>query len=431
MGMLALAITLLMFVLLGVGMPVGFALLLSGSLGLYIVGGSSMVLGVLKTAPASAASSYELITVPMFILMAELIVLSGIANSIFAAARTWVGRTPGGLAIATAIAGAGFGALSGSSTASAATLSATSVPAMLEDGYEPRLATGVVAICGTLAMLIPPSIALVLYGIIAEVDIGALLIGGILPGLLVFVTIVVTILVLITLNPERAPRGQGYSFSEKLYVTRIAGPVLGLFALVTSLIYLGIATPTEASALGAFGAFLLVWARGAFTWSTMVGGLIRAAYVTCMILTIIVGAKVFAYFLALTRLTQNMITMIGELDVPVWMIVSLILLLYLVLGFFMDQIAILVLTVPIALPIMTSFGFDPVWFGVVVIVLAEIGLVTPPLGLNVFVVSRYTGRSVGEIFVGVAPHVVAHIVVVGLLVAFPQIVLWLPSTMAR
>lgn len=427
--MQALLITLFMFALLGIGMPVGFALLLAGSLGLIWIGGLPMLLGILKTAPASAVASYELITVPMFILMAELIVLSGIAASIFTAARTWVGRLPGGLAIATAIAGAGFGALSGSSTASAATLSATSVPVMLRNGYDPRLATGVVAICGTLAMLIPPSIALVLYGIIAEVDIGALLIGGILPGLLVFATIVLTLLLLIAMDPEKAPRGEGFTLAEKLSVTRIAAPVLGLFTVVTGLIYLGIATPTEASALGAFGAFVLVCLSGSFRWSTLLAALKRAAAVTCMILMIILGAKVFAYFLALTRMTNDLITMIGALDVSVWVIVALILSVYLILGFFMDQIAILVLTVPVALPLMKSLGFDPVWFGVVVVVIAEVGLVTPPLGLNVFVVSKYTGRPLGEIFYGVAPHVCAHLVVIALLVAFPQIVLWLPSTM--
>jgi tripartite ATP-independent transporter DctM subunit len=427
--MTALLVTLFMFAQLAIGMPVGFALLVAGTVGLFVMGGLPMVLGVLKTAPASAVASYELITVPMFILMADLIVVSGIANSIFTAARTWVGRLPGGLAIATAIAGAGFGALSGSSTASAATLSATSVPVMLENGYEPRLATGVVAICGTLAMLIPPSIALVLYGIIAEVDIGALLIGGILPGLLVFVTIVLTVLALIALDPTRAPRGEAYPMSEKLRVTRIAAPVLGLFGLVTGLIYLGVATPTEASALGALGAFLLVCLSGAFSWSTVLRALQRAAYVTCMILVVILGAKVFAYFLALTQLTNNIIGGIGALDLPIWLIVGMILSVYLILGFFMDQIAILVLTIPIALPLMVSMGFDPVWFGVVVVVLAEVGLVTPPLGLNVFVVSKYTGRPLGEIFLGVTPHVLAHLIVIALLVAFPQIVLWLPSTM--
>ena len=429
MALYALFITLLLFGLLAVGLPVGFALLLAGSAGLWLIGGSAMLLGILKTAPASSVASYELITVPMFILMAELIVMSGIAQSIFTAARTWVGRTPGGLAIATAIAGAGFGALSGSSTASAATLSATSVPVMLDNGYEPKLATGVVAICGTLAMLIPPSIALVIYGIIAEVDIGALLIGGVLPGLLVFVTIVLTVLVLIAADPDRAPSGTAYSMREKLLATRVAAPVLALFLAVTGLIYIGIATPTEASALGAFGAFLLACTSRTFSFGTLISAGKRAAYVTCMILLIILGAKVFAYFLALTRVTHDLITVIGALDTPVWVIVALILSVYLILGFFMDQIAILVLTVPVALPLMTSMGFDPVWFGVVVIVIAEVGLVTPPLGLNVFVVSKYTGRPLGEIFRGVAPHVVAHLVVIALLVAFPQIVLWLPSTM--
>ncbi len=429
--MLAFGVTLFLFALLAIGTPVGFAMAVAGSLGLLIVGGLPILLGILTTTPTSAVQSYELITVPMFVLMAEFMVLSGIAKGLFRFASTWVGRTPGGLAIATALSGAAFGALSGSSTASAATLSATTVPAMLERGYEPKLATGVVAISGTLAMLIPPSIALVLFGLIGDVNIGKLLVGGILPGALVTLAIILTVLALVAVDPSRAPAGRSYSWGERLSSLGATGPALLLLFLVTGVIYAGIATPTEASALGAVGAFALALASGKLSMPTIWKALARCAAVTCMLLLIILGAKIFGYFFALTRVTHDIVTYVAALDVSRWTIIVLIFLLYFILGFFMDQIAILVLTVPVALPVVQALGFDPVWFGVIVIVLAEVGLVTPPMGLNVFVVSKYTGRPVGEVFLGVTPHVVAHIIVVAILIVFPQIILWLPSSMGR
>jgi tripartite ATP-independent transporter DctM subunit len=388
-----------------------------------------MVLGVLQTTPFSAASSYELISVPMFVLMAEFVILSGVADSLFKAAATWVGRVPGGLGMATAIAGAGFGAISGSSTASAATLSATTIPAMLKQGYEPQLACGVVAISGTLAMLIPPSIALVLYGIIADVSIGQLLVGGVIPGIVVTFAIMATVYYLVWRDPSRAPLGQSYSLKEKLLSLKVVWPMLILFMAVTGFIYTGIATPTEASGLGAFGAFVLAWQAKKINLQSTTDALTRSAHTSCMIVLIILGAHIFGYFFTLTQTTQELVKWIGALDVSRWVVMAMILFGYLILGCLMDQIAILILTVPIVLPLVKALGFDPIWFGVIVIVTAEVGMVTPPVGLNVFVVSRYTGRPLAEIFQGVMPHVVAHILVIALFVVFPEIILWLPSTM--
>jgi len=427
---LATLVTLLMFVLLTIGTPVGFALGVSGAVGLYAIGGPSMVLGILDTAPLSTAAVYELITIPMFMLMAEFVILSGLADDLFDSAKKWVGRLPGGLGVATALAGAGFGAISGSSTAAAATLSATTIPAMLKQGYEPKMATGVVAISGTLAMLIPPSIALVLYGIIADVSIGPLLIAGIIPGLLVTFTIVLTVILLVLLDPRRAPVGQRYTIAEKIHSLKVTGPMVILFMAVTGFIYLGIATPTEAAGLGALGAFLLTIWTGKATVPGVMQALKRAAAITCMILMIILGAKVYAYFLVITQVTQQIVAWVVALGLSKWIIITLVLLMYLILGCIMDQVAILVLTIPIVLPVMKALGFDPIWFGVIVIVMAEVGLVTPPLGLNVFVVSKYTGRPLDEIFAGVAPHVLAHLILVAILVIFPGLVLWLPETMA-
>lgn len=423
-------VTALLFALLAIGIPVAFALVTAGALGLYLVGGWDTMVGVLSTAPLSTAASYELISVPLFILMAEFVIMSGVADNLFKAAAIWVGRVPGGLGMATALAGAGFGAISGSSTAAAATLSSTTMPAMLKQGYEAKLAGGVVAISGTLAMLIPPSIALVLYGIIADVSIGALLIGGVIPGILVTLVIMATVWVLVFIDPKAAPSGQSYSMREKLASLKVVGPMLFLFMAVTGVIYTGIATPTEASALGAFGAFLIALWERKVTRPALARALVHAAHAGCMIIMIVVCAKIFGYFFTLTQSTQSLVAWVGSLEASRWAILGLILLGYLILGCLMDQVAILILTVPIVLPLVKALGFDPVWFGVIVIVMAEVGLVTPPVGLNVFVVARYAKRPLAEIFRGVWPHVFAHLLLVGVLVAFPQIILWLPSRMA-
>jgi C4-dicarboxylate transporter DctM subunit len=294
--MIASGVVLLLFVLLAAGMPVAFALAVAGSLGLYLVGGVQTLNGVLATTPLSTAATYELISGPMFILMAEFVILSGVADHLFKAAAAWVGRVPGGLAMATAIAGAGDGAISGSSTASAATLSSTTLPAMLKQGYDPKLAAGVVAISGTLAMLIPPSIALVLYGIIADVSIGQLLVGGVIPGILVTLTIIATVWVLVTLDPACAPRGNAYTLREKLASLKVVGPMLLLFMAVTGVIYTGIATPTEAAGIGAFGGFLLAALEGKVNRASLMKALTHAGQASCMIIMIVVCAKIFGYF---------------------------------------------------------------------------------------------------------------------------------------
>ena len=329
----------------------------------------------------------------------------------------------------TAIAGAGFGAISGSSTAAAATLAATSLPEMIKQGYEPKLAGGVVAISGTLAMLIPPSVALILYGILADVSISKLLIGGVIPGLIVTMAIILTVWVLVILWPDSAPLGRSYSYSEKFASLKRVGPMLVLFLAITGTIYSGIATPTEASGIGAFIAMLLAIRERKLTPGTLWTALRNSAQTSCMILFIILGAHVFGYFITITRVTNDLSEWVAALPLAPLTIMAIILLGYIVLGFFMDQIAILILTVPVVLPIILKLGFDPVWFGVIVVVTAEVGMVTPPLGMNVFVVARYTRRPLGELFRGVMPHVWAHLIVIALLTLFPGIILWLPSTM--
>lgn len=422
-------VVVLLFVLLAIGIPVAFAMAVSGGIGLYAYGGIGMLYGILKTSPLSTANSYEIITIPMFILMAEFVIASGTAKDLFNSAAVWVGRVRGGLAMATALAGAGFGAISGSSTASAATLAATSIPSMLSKGYDPKLAGGAVAISGTLAMLIPPSIALILYGIIADVSIGKLLIAGVIPGLFVTVAIMFTVAVVVYFDPAAAPIGRAYTMGEKLASLRGVGPMVALFVAVTAVIYTGIATPTEASAIGAFGAMVLALWKGQLSVRTLWDSLLRASQTTCMILLIILGAHIFGYFFTITRMTNDIVSWVEALNLAPMLVILVLLLILVILGAFMDQVAILILTVPVFLPLVKALGFDPIWFGVIFVVTAEVGMVTPPMGMNVFVVSRYTGRPVTEVFRGSFPHIIAHIIVIAILTAFPAIILWLPNTM--
>lgn len=426
--MLTISIIALLLVLMLCGIPLAFALVTAGSVGLYMIGGSNMLLGILKNTPLSSAGVYELLTIPMFMLMAEFVILSGVAVSLFHAATVWVGRVPGGLGVATSMAGAAFGAISGSSTAAAATLSATTLPSMLKAGYPPRIATGAVAISGTLAMLIPPSVIIVLYGLIADQSIGALLIAGIIPGILVALTIAATVVVLVLMHGNKIET-RGYTLREKIASLKVVGPMLVLFMLVTGVIYLGVATPTEAASLGAFGALLLTWSEGRLTWEGLKLALARAANTSCMIVMILMTASVFGYFFTLTGVTQDLVAWVSTLEISRWTVLVMILAIYIVLGCFLDQISVLILTVPISLPVVLSLGFDPIWFGILVIVTAELGMVTPPVGMNAFVVARYSGFASEEVFIGLWPHIIAHVLILAVFVAWPQIILWLPTSM--
>ncbi len=417
-----------LILLLAIGVPVALSMLLSGAVGLYLVGGMQLLVGILGTTPLASVQNYEFVAVPMFILMANLIISSGVADDMFEVAKTWMGRTPGGLAHATAITGAAFGAISGSSTAAAATLSATSIPGMLKQGYSPQLATGVVAISGTLAMLIPPSIAMVLYALIANLSIGKLLVAGVVPGLLITLTIMATVSFLVWRNPEHAPAAQSYTLREKVLSLRSAWSFILLFLMVTGVIYSGIATPTEASAFGAFGAFVLSVVRKR-SFRQVVRALVVTAHASCMIAFIVLAALTFGYFLTMTQATQGLINFLIGSGLPHWGILLLAVALYLVLGCFMDLVAMLILTVPLMHPMIVQLGYDPIWFAVIVVVMGEVGMVTPPMGMNVFVISKYTKLPAAEIFRGSMPHVVAHLIAVAILLLFPQIVLWLPYSM--
>lgn len=427
--MIAATVILGMFALLAAGMPVGFTLITTGALGIYWIGGAGALVGTLTSQSLNTGSSYEFLAIPMFLLMAEFVLRSGVADELFRAAAAWFGRVRGGLGIATALAGAGFGAVCGSSTAAAATLASTSLPAMQKYGYDTRLAAGVVAISGTLSMLIPPSIAMIIYALLADASVAKMLIAGIVPGILITFTIGLTVWILAVRNPQHAPLSEAVTIREKLASLKLVLPMMILMMSVTGVIYTGIATPTEASAVGAFFAGVLYFTRqGRDASSAQIFEIFsRATRTSCMLAVIILGAHIFTTFFALTQTTQMVIDWVGNLDANRWVIISLLIVLILLLGCFMDQVAILVLTVPVLAPLVASMGFDLIWFGVILIVTAEVGLVTPPLGLNCFVVSKYSQIPVGKVFHGIGPHVVAHLIAIIILIAFPSIALWLPG----
>ena len=420
----------LLIVFLIVGAPVGFALGLSGLVGLYLVGGMDAICGVMNTVPYRTAASYTLTTVPMFILMAELIAESGIVKEIFGAAQKWLERLPGGLAIASTFAAAGMAAMSGSSTASAAALSSIAVPEMRNHGYSVHVAAGVVTVAGTLAIMIPPSIQLVLYGIITENSIGKLLIAGVVPGLLTAGMYVVGIVIWSKVNPNvMPPSSTNYSWRDKWSSILPLWAFILLAVIVLGSIYLGVATPTEAAAVGAFGALVIPLVRRQIDIRGIMHAVKRTIKVTTMIFMIIIGAMIFGYFLTLTQATQGLIQLITDLNVSPSIAFFLLVIMYLVLGCFLDVIAIMLITLPLVYPLIIALGFNPIWFGVVVVKLIEIALITPPLGMNAYVVSVSTDIPVEDVFKGTAVMLSFEFITLTLLIFFPSIITWLPSMM--
>lgn len=418
-----------LFAFLLIGVPVGFSLALAGGLGLLLYGGWDVMAGMLQTTPYASAASFVLTSIPMFILMAEFATNSGMSEKTFKACYKWLGHMPGGLALATVAASTGLAAIAGSSTAAAATMAKTAVGEMIKYNYRPGFAVGVVSIAGTLAIMIPPSIILIIYGILTEVPIGPLLIAGIIPGILTAIGYFLSIVYWAKKRPEEAPRVAPFPMKERIGSIRGIWPMFILIVFMIAAIYSGAVTPTEAGAVGAFAAMLLGFFLVGLNMSGMKAALSRTAESTCMIFVIIIGAMIFGYFITATQLTQSILSFIAELPVSPYVIMGIIVLIYLVLGTFMDQLAILFLTVPITFPISQALGFDPIWFGIIVTKTAEIGLVTPPLGMNVFIASNAAKVPIMEGFKGVSRFLVVELIILLLLFFIPELSTWLPEQM--
>lgn len=427
--MIVLLVSILMLLLILARVPVAFSILTTAILGLLILLGPSETFGVLQTIPQSAVSKNSLAAIPLFILMAQFIMHSGALNGLFESARVIIGRVQGGTAYAAVGAGAVFASVSGSSTAAAATLAHTSTGKLIEQGYDRKLSAGVVAAAGTLAAMIPPSVLLVFYAITAETGVGPTLVAGFIPGLLVAASLMVTVAVIINTRKGSAPRGEQSSWSEKVRSLTGLLPILFLFVLVVGLVFLGITTATEAAAIGALGGLILMVVRRKMTGRNLVDALAESVSSSVMILFIVLAAHVFGHFIVESGVTPRIVEAISGLPIPPLAIVGVIALGYLILGFFMDQLAIIALTVPVTLPVVEALGFDPIWFGIVVILLAEVGLITPPLGLNVFVVARAARMPMEAVFAGSIPFVIAILAVGIILFVFPQLVLFLPGLM--
>lgn len=427
--MIAAIVMTLLIVLIVLGMPIAFSLAVTGTLGMYLMLGFEPMMGVLKTTPYRTAAHFLLSTIPLFILMAELLARGSIVRNLYRACYLWMGHVRGGLALAAIAANVGFAVLSGSSTAAAAAMSRISMPEMRRYGYNDSFALGVIAIGGTLSILIPPSLPLILYGVMTETSIGKLFLAGVLPGILTAAVYVLTIMLQVRRHPEIAPATERFDRSAKLAALPRVWPALVLVTLVLGGIYSGAMTATEAAAIGATGSLVISVAVGGLRWSGLRESFSSTLRTTAMIFSIIIGAMIFGYFLAVTQVPQHLVEWVGSLALPRWGILVVIVLLYLLLGFFIDQIAIIILTLPLIFPLVLSLGYDPIWFGIIVTKTVELGLVTPPLGMNVFVACGTTGTRVEQGFRGIVPFLIGDILVLILLILLPEIVTLLPSQM--
>ena len=425
--------TSLIFILMVIGTPVFAALGLAGVAGIVMIENLDFVLNRLKSFSYHQSASYLLTVVPLFILMGAFAHHAGVGQRLFSVARKWVGHWPGGLAMASVLTSAGFAATSGSSVATAATVGSVAIPEMKKAGYDPRLSAGAVAAGGVLGVLIPPSVLLIFYAALTEVSAGKMLVAGVIPGILTTLVFMVgTWLVSVKLEHKQAPVARS-SWSDRVLSLRDAWQVLVLFLVVLGGIYLGFVTPTEAGALGAFVAFLMLClSRSARPklGRNLYESFRSSATTTVMIMMTIVGAGVFSYFLSLAQVPQAIASAVVEAPLHPMLIIGLLLLIYFPLGMFLDAFSMLVITLPIMFPTVMSLGFDPIWFGILAVKMCEIGLITPPVGLNVYVIAGIDRSTpLSQIFRGAWWFVIMEIVTTLILFFFPILVTWLPDNM--
>ncbi|ETX30331.1 TRAP transporter large permease [Roseivivax isoporae] len=412
------------------GAHIGVSLGLAGLLGMTLTIGSGAAMAQLATVPFSTTNSFTLAVIPLFILMGSLATQAGLTTELYHAAYNWVSRLPGGLAMTTTIASAAFGAASGSTIVNAAVFTRMAMPEMTKLGYSKQLSAGSIAASGTLAAMIPPSVLMVIYAIITEQSVGILLIAGLVPGLLTAVVFLVGIYVMVRRNPEIAPRpDKPIPMSEKLSSLKNVWGIVLLFSLVIGGIYGGFFVPTYAGAVGAFGAFVIVLLKRRAKAGVLAETFRDAVLTSSTIFTVIIGGMLFARFLTYTGLVATVSEAVLGLGLPPFAYLMAFALLFLILGMFIEPIAIMIMTLPVMFPVMTEVGYDPVWLGVIAVKMAEISLITPPVGLNVYVVRSASPvpLSLGDVFRGVAPFIGLEALVLMLLILFPEIATFLPS----
>ena len=411
-------------------MPVGFVMAIVGFIGFGYLVSFDASLNLIAKDVFSVFSSYNLTVIPLFVLMGQLAYHAGISARLFDAAYKFMGHLPGGLAIATIGACAAFSAICGSTNATAATMAAATLPEMKRYDYKPGIATGVVAAGGSLGILIPPSIIFIVYGILTEQSIGKLFIAGVLPGVLLTCLFALTIVIWTMIDPTQAPRGPKASFTDRIHSLSGLMETLILFLLVMGGLFVGFFTPTEAGAIGACGTLIVAVVRRNISWQGFVTSLFETTRMSCMILVIVAGATIFGHFLAVSTIPFEIASWITSFDLPAAVIMSMIILLFLIGGCVIDALALIMLTVPIFFPVVIHLGYDPLWFGVVIVLITQIGVITPPVGINVYIVSGVARDVPLEvIFKGVMPLLIALIIGTFLLIPFPQIALFLPGLM--
>jgi C4-dicarboxylate transporter DctM subunit len=427
LGIVAIVIMIVLFLL---RMPVGFAMAFVGFIGFSLLIGLEPGMGLLARDFFDIFSSYSLTVIPMFVLMGALAFTTGISSRLYKAGYTLLGRFPAGLALATIAACAGFAAICGSTNATAASMGKVALPEMKKYGYDDALATGCVAASGSLGILIPPSTILLVYGILTEQSIGKLFIAGVLPGIMLAIMFGITVVLLCVRNPSIAPPGQSSTLKEKTQGILSASETLVLFLLVILGLFLGWFSPTQAGAAGAAGVVIIGIVRRTLSWKGFMEGVRDALRISCMIMVIVAGATIFGHFIAITKIPLILADWVSALNISSMAVMALIVLIYLIGGCFMDSLALITLTIPIFYPLVVQLGFDPIWFGVIIVLVTEMGVITPPVGVNVYVIKGISqGVPIETIFKGIFPFLATLVVAVAILMAFPIIATYLPSFM--
>lgn len=430
---LGLLSVLLVFVFMGLGIPVFAALGLAGMIGIFFVQDLTYIYSVLQNFAFDETAAYLLTVIPLFIIMGNFALHAGVGKSLFHVAKRWCGHLPGGLAVSTILTCAGFSATSGSSVATAATVGSISLPEMKKAGYDKRLSAGCVAAGGVLGVLIPPSVLLVFYAALTEVSAGRMLVAGVLPGVLSVLVFVMGVLLITTRNPAMCPKGEKFDWSQRLRSLIHAWKLLALIVVVLGSIYTGWATPTEAASLGAVASvlFLLTSKQNFSRKVKAIASSSRDAInTTVMIMMTMLGAGIYSFFLSLIQVPQMISSLAIDLPLPPILIIALILIIYIPMGMFLDAFSMLVITLPIIFPVVTGLGFDPIWFGILAIKMCEIGLITPPIGLNVYVIAGLDeDTSLTDVFSGASWFILMEVVTIVILFFIPFLSTWLPYSM--
>nr|WP_320190904.1 TRAP transporter large permease [uncultured Desulfobacter sp.] len=431
-GIVGIAVMIIMFM---TQMPVAFVMALVGVVGFSVMTSPDAGLVLLSRNIYETFASYDLTTIPLFILMGQLGFNSGISKRLYSAGYKFLGSVRGGLAMATVTACTAFGAVCGSSPATAATMATVGLPEMKRFNYDDALATGSVASGGGIGMIMPPSVVLIIYGILTEQSIGQLFVAGIFPALLVTVLFINAVYITCLMDKNAGPAGEKFSWAERFKALFGLGETLIIFALVVGGIFYGLFTPTEAASVGAFGVLVIAVAKRQLSWKGFVKSLMETLTTSCMVLMLIAGAVIFGKFLAVTRIPFEIASWVSGLDMAPALVIAVIIFIYFLGGCFMDALAFVTLTVPIFFPVVMELGYDPIWFGIIIVMVTEMGVITPPVGINVYVVYGVAQKvlshhvALEKIFKGITPFLIALIIGVIILIAFPGIILFLPHLM--